>query len=668
MSQSRQLAAIMFTDIVGYTAMMQQNEGKAVAVIKHYNATLEKWVIHFNGQVINYYGDGSLCIFSSATDAVNCSLAVQKDLKTEPVVPLRIGLHIGEVFFEDAKALGDGVNVASRVQSLGQENTILISEEVHNKIKNNDSITAKSLGQFDFKNVGKPLEVFALTNEGLFVPQRKKMVGKLKSESHQKRNIIMALSLVIIGVAAFFIYNNFLAKNDSASDKSIAVLPFVDMSAAKDQEYFSDGLSEELLNLLAKIPELKVIGRTSSFSFKGKNDDLRSISQKLGVAHILEGSVRKDGNKIRVTAQLIRATDGTHLWSDSYDRDLDSLFKLQDEIAGAVVKQLKLKLLTVPSNAAASTNIEAHNLILQGNYFFDKLDKENVAKAVDFYYKALAIDSTDVRTWVFLTNAISRQSWQNYIDQATGYEKARQTAMKAIALDPTYAPAFSELADIKQYYDFDWQGAEKDYQTALNLEPSNADILNSFGDVRHVQGHYREAEQYHRKALEFNPLKPLLYMSLANDLSYQGKFTEGITYFKKVLEIDPQYQRAHLYIGRNYIMMGKPELALEEIQKENIEVFKNFGLAAIYFSLNRKKEADEKLNEFIEKYQNHWRYLIAQLYAFRNEKEEAFKWLESAYNHRESWLWWIKNDPWLKNVQADPRYKTYLKKMNLPIK
>ena len=240
--------------------------------------------------------------------------------------------------------------------------------------------------------------------------------------------------------------------------------------------------------------------------------------------------------------------------------------------------------------------------------------------------------------------------------------------MKAIALDPTYAPAFSELADIKQYYDFDWQGAEKDYQTALNLEPSNADILNSFGDVRHVQGHYREAEQYHRKALEFNPLKPLLYMSLANDLSYQGKFTEGITYFKKVLEIDPQYQRAHLYIGRNYIMMGKPELALEEIQKENIEVFKNFGLAAIYFSLNRKKEADEKLNEFIEKYQNHWRYLIAQLYAFRNEKEEAFKWLESAYNHRESWLWWIKNDPWLKNVQADPRYKTYLKKMNLPIK
>ena len=187
MPQSRQLAAIMFTDIVGYTAMMQQNEEKAVAVIKHYNSVLEKWVTHFNGQVINYYGDGSLCIFSSATDAVNCSLAVQKDLKSEPVVPLRIGLHIGEVFFEDAKALGMESMWLQEFNHLGQENTILVSEEIYDKIKNNASIIATSLGYFDFKNVGKSMEVFALTNEGLFVPQRKKMKGKLKKKNEQKR-------------------------------------------------------------------------------------------------------------------------------------------------------------------------------------------------------------------------------------------------------------------------------------------------------------------------------------------------------------------------------------------------------------------------------------------------------------------------------------------------
>jgi adenylate cyclase len=667
MSQSRQLAAIMFTDIVGYTAMMQKDEQKAVAVIKHYNSTLEKWVTHFNGQVLNYYGDGSLCIFSSATDAVNCSLAVQKDLKTEPVVPLRIGLHIGEVFFEDAKALGDGVNVASRVQSLGQENTILISEEVHNKIKNNSSINAASLGHFEFKNVGKAMEVFALTNEGLNVPKRNKIEGKLKKKNIKRRNIIAALSLIILIATAFFLYSNFLAKNDMAADKSIAVLPFVDMSTGKDQEYFSDGLSEELLNLLTKIPELKVIGRTSSFSFKGKNEDLRVIGEKLGVAHILEGSVQKDGNKIRVTAQLIRAVDGFHLWSDKYDRDLDSLFKLQDEIAGAVVKQLKLKLLTLPSNATKSSNIEVHNLILQGNYFFDKLDKDNVAKAVDFYNQALAIDSTDARAWTSITNAISRQSWQNYIDQNTGYEKARQAALKAIALDPNYAPAYRELGDIKLYHDFDWKGAEAAYKMAYDLEPSDADVLTGLGDHMNALGQCSKAEQFYKKAIVFNPLKPIIYLDLGNALSCDGRFAEAIKYFNKILEINPQYQRAHLYTGRNYLLMGKPEQALGEMEKENLEIFKTFGLALAYHALGRKKEADEKLKEFIQNYRDNWSYLIAQLYAFRGEKEEAFTWLETAYNKKDSWLYWLKGDPLLKNLEGDSRHLAFLMKMNLPI-
>ena len=666
MSQSRQLAAIMFTDIVGYTAMMQQNEEKTVAVIKHYNTTLEKRVSQFNGQVLNYYGDGSLCIFPSATDAVNCSLAVQNDLKNEPVVPLRIGLHIGEVFFEDAKALGDGVNVASRVQSLGQENTILISEEVHNKIKNNDSITTKSLGQFDFKNVGKPMEVFALTNEGLFVPQRKKMVGKLKSKSHQKRNIIMALSLVIIGVAAFFIYNNFLAKNDSASEKSIAVLPFVDMSAAKDQEYFSDGLSEELLNLLAKIPELKVIGRTSSFSFKGKNEDLRSIAEKLGVANILEGSVRKDGNKIRVTTQLIRATDGTHLWSETYDRDLEGIFKLQDEIAGAVVKQLKLKLLAVPSSAASS-NIEVFNLILQGNYFFDKLDKENVAKAVNFYTQALIIDSTDARAWGKLANAISRQAWQNYIDRNEGREKARKAALKSIALNKNLAIGYIELGDLKLYQDFEWKSAKDNYQQALSLEPGNADVLYSLGGGLYFAiGQWNDAIRLMKECIEIDPLKPLYFLNLGNILTHAGRLDEAIAYFKKALELNPQFQRAHLYLGRSYLLMGKPEMALKEMQQENLEVFRVFGMALAYYAANRHKEADEALRDFSNRFQNEWGYLLAELYAFRGEKDKAFIWLENAFKKNDGWLVFLKGDPLLISLKNDPRYTAFLKKMNLP--
>jgi len=668
MSQSRQLAAIMFTDIVGYTAMMQKDEEKAVAVIKHYNATLEKYVSQHNGQVINYYGDGSLCIFSSATDAVNCSLAVQKDLKTEPVVPLRIGLHIGEVFFEDAKALGDGVNVASRVQSLGQENAILISEEVHNKIKNNSSITAVSLGQFEFKNVGKAMEVFALTNEGLSVPNRKKMEGKLKKKNFQKRNVIAALSFIIIVVASFFIYKYFLAKNDSASDKSIAVLPFVDMSADKDQEYFSDGLSEELLNLLAKIPELKVIGRTSSFSFKGKNEDLRSIAQKLSVAHILEGSVRKDGNKIRVTAQLIKATDGSHLWSETYDRDLEGLFKLQDEIAGAVVKQLKLKLFTTPSSEASSANIEAYNLILQGNYFFDKLDKENVARAVDFYNQAIAIDSTDARAWGKLANAISRQAWQNYIDRIEGREKARRAAMKAIELNKNLAIGYVELGDLKLYQDFDWKGAEETYQKALSLEPENPDILYSIGGgLYFATGRWKESVKLMKKCIELDPLRPISHLNLGNILTHAGRPDEATVYFKKTLELNPEFQRAHFYLGRNYLMLGKTEMGLKEMQQENLEVFRTFGMALACHAMGKKKEADDALKDFTERFQNDWNYLLAELYAYRGEKDKAFLWLENAYNKKDGWLVFLKGDPLLKNLHSDDRYKAFMKKMNLSI-
>ena len=482
----------------------------------------------------------------------------------------------------------------------------------------------------------------------------------------KKRNLIASLSLILIIAAAFFIYKKFAANNNT-TDKSIAVLPFVDMSAGKDQEYFSDGLSEELLNLLAKIPELKVIGRTSSFSFKGKNEDLRSIAQKLGVAHILEGSVRKDGNKIRVTAQLIRATDGSHLWSETYDRDLEDIFKLQDEIASAVVKQLKMKLLAVPSSKAASTSIEVHNLILQGNYFFDKLDKENIAKALDFYFQALAIDTLDARVWGVLARTYSRQSWENYIDQNEGYEKARKTAAKAIALDNNLAEGYMVLGNVKYYHDFDWDGAEATYRKALSLEPGNADVLNRLGSLASKFGHWDEVLQFTEQSLAVDPLRVVTYSNQGSYMIYTNRLEEAIVSFKKALELNPQFRSAHLNLGIVYLLQGKPEMALAEVQQETMEVYNRFGLALAYHALGRGKEADEELKNFIATYQNNHTYLIAEIFAFRGEKDKAFEWLEKAFERKDSWLIEIKENPLFKNLEGDARHTAFLKKMKLPV-
>ena len=671
MPQSRQLAAIMFTDIVGYTALMGNDEHKAFTILTK-NRDLQKPIIgQYNGRWIKELGDGVMASFNTVSDAVNAAIKIQRTTNAAKDFQLRIGIHLGEVVFENDDVFGDGVNIAARIQALATPGGIWISESVHNNVSNKNDIDTEFVKVEQLKNVKEPVRIYQVKMEGVVTITP--VFPSIENKNFKyKKPLLLSIGLVLILAAAYFVYTNFQKKSkenipskvEAVIDRSIAVLPFVDMSAGKDQEYFSDGLSEELLNLLAKIPELKVIGRTSSFSFKGKNEDLRSIAEKLGVAHLLEGSVRKDGNKIRVTAQLIKATDGSHMWSETYDRDLKGIFKLQDEIAQAVVQELKLKLLDTSSTPG---NIEAYNLILQGNYYYDKLDKDNVAKAVDFYKQALAIDSTDAMAWGKLANTLSRQAWQNYIDRNTGREQAKLAAMKAIALNNNLAIGYLELGDLKLYQDFEWKGAEENYQKALSLEPVNTDILYSLGGgLYFATGRWKEAIRDMKKCIELDPLKPLYHLNLGNILTHAGRPDEAIAYFKKTLEINSQFQRAHLYLGRNYLLSGKTEMALKEMQQENMEVFRVFGVALAYHALGLRKEAEEALKNFTDKFKNEWNYLLAELYAYRGEKDNAFMWLENAYNKKDGWLVFLKGDPLLKNLKSDSRYNAFMKKMNLP--
>ena len=676
MSQSRQLAAIMFTDIVGYTAMMQQNEEKAVAVIKHYNAVLEKWVTHFNGQVINYYGDGSLCIFSSATDAVNCSLAVQKDLKSEPVVPLRIGLHIGEVFFEDAKALGDGVNVASRVQSLGQENTILVSEEIYDKIKNNASITVASLGHFDFKNVGRSMEVFALTNEGLFVPQRKKMEGKLKKKNIQQRNLITTLSFILIIAAAFFLYKNFLAKKDKASvaEKSIAVLPLENLSGNPEQEYFVSGMHETLITELSKISALKVISRTSTIQYKNTKKPLHQIAKELGVKALIEGSVIREGNTVRITVQLIDGTTDMHIWSEDFDRELQNILSLYSEVAQKIANEVKIKL--TPQDQARlvsfqEVNPRAYELYLIGRHYWNQRTIQGYKQAIESYNKALEQDSNYAPAYAALADGYILLGEQGGIPQQEAGRLADNAIKKALSLNSKLAEAYSSKGVWKLSYEWNWSESEKAFKQAIELNPGYAVTYQWYGRTLGFIGRFVEAIKQLEKAKELDPLSPIIVAYTGQVYIYAKQYEIADDYLQQALKVHPNHPLILHNIGELYIAQRRYAEAIAPLkQSAEMSVSGHYKamLGYAYAMANRRTEARSILNELLTRSDSGIisGFNLAAVYLALGEKEKSLSQLEKGFEQRDVWMKELKAWPWFDKLRDEQRYKDLMKRMNFP--
>ena len=342
MSASRQLSAVLFIDIAGYTAIMQEDEALALATVGFFRDTLQEAAPKWRGHVIQFYGDGCLLIFNSAVDAVQFSIEVQAAFKKDQPVPARIGLHLGDIILKEGNVFGDPVNIAARIQALAAPGQIFLSGTIHQAIANKKEFTTRFIREENLKNVKEAVPVYELVQDGQAVPVIKK---KRRSNTGRsvKTNVMIAASVILIAILAF-IGTKFLQGRSSVIENSIAVLPFVDMSKTQDQEYFGDGLAEQIINSLTTVNELKVIGRTSSFQFKGQNLDLRKIGKTLNVGLILEGSIQVDGKKLRITAQLIRVSDNTHVWSQQYDRELTEIFRIQDDIALQITERLKIAL------------------------------------------------------------------------------------------------------------------------------------------------------------------------------------------------------------------------------------------------------------------------------------------------------------------------------------
>ena len=458
---------------------------------------------------------------------------------------------------------------------------------------------------------------------------------------------------------------------------SIAVLPFVDMSPQKDQEYFCDGMTEELINRLSNIKELKVPARTSSFVFKGKAEDIREIGRKLDVRTVLEGSIRKIDNQLRVTAQLVNITNGFHLWSDTYNRELKDIFSIQDEIASTIADKLKLTLLSDEKARLvkhSTENLEAYNLYLLGRYFYYKTTEEDMNKAIRYFEQAIAKDPGYALAYAGQAICYSVLCTTGYLAPKDSYPKAKEAVVKALELDEELGEAHASLGYLKFFLDWDFAGAERDFKRAVKLSPGNVDvyILNSL--YLTFLGRFDEAIAGFKRAVELDPASPLTYTYLGG-FGYQmaGRYDESIDQIKKGLDMDPSIFLGQLFLASVYALKGTYGEAISQADKvlsawptlEDVQVLSFLGW--VNAVSGRQEKARNFLNRMLDLRARRYvdAYLIGAVYAGLGEKDKAFEWLTKAYEEHAGQLVCIRVDPWIKNLRSDPRYEELLKKMGL---
>ena len=619
-------------------------------------------------------GDGmALAFFNKLDAAVQCAIEVSQAIQAETLCNIRMGVHTGPVFvMEDINGTpnisGAGINRAERVMSCGDEGHILLSDNVAESVRHLSAWQDKVYPIGECRAKDGWVRVWNLVDG----PIGKTALPRKSKRYAQRRQLLIALGaaalavLIAMTVAGAFWMGRTRRAAMSAQNASIAVLPFADMSPDKSQEYFSDGIAEELMNGLAKTPGLRVAARTSSFQFKNKTDDSRSIGDKLNVATLLEGSVRRQGNRARVAVHLIKAEDGFELWSETFDRDLSDIFAVQEEIARAVAGELKVKLLG-KGEAAKSTSAEAYNAYLQGRFFYARNNKANLLKAVSYFEQAVKLDPGYAPAWVGLADSQRFLTAESYIPQKEGYLSARTAAERALKLDPYLGEAHAAMGSIKMLHDWDWAGADKDFHRALELEPGDARAIRDCAALSKVLGRLDESLALYRQAVQLDPLSSAARRNLGIALYFAGRQQEAMAAFRKALELSPDMVTAHGWLARAYLEQSQPQEAMAETEKEKHPIFRLAGLALAEHALGRDKESDENLAELTAKFQADAPYQIAEIYAFRGEPERAFEWLERAYTERDDGLRDIKTDPLLRKLERGPRYAELLKKMRLPL-
>lgn len=643
MQQSRQLAAIMFTDMVGYTALMQENEQLALQKRDRNKIIFEKALSKYHGKLLQYYGDGTMSIFTSAVNAIKSAIEMQT-LSRQEKIDLRIGIHIGDVMTDDNGIYGDSVNVASRIESLAVPGSIFISEKLFDDVKNHAGISAKPLGFFELKNVKQPIQVYAISNEGVVVPSREAIKGKIRQTLN-----------------------------------SIAVLPFASLSSDPENEYFCDGITEELLNVLAKIEGLQVTSRTSSFAFKGKTEDIREIAAKLNVQKVLEGSVRKSGLKVRITAQLINSADGYHLWSETYDRSLEDIFAVQDEIAREIANKLRLNL-TEKEHArelvkVPTKNLDAYKKYLQGIHFWNKQTIQDIFRSLASFNEAIALEPEFANPYFEVTFINSFFTHAGIVTLEEGKRICTEATAKVRQIDPDSPWSHLSAGIVAFYFDWDFAKAEREFRKSLELNPNLANAYLFLGWLKLVLLQRDELHEIFKTAQRLDPVGGEVIAGAGEVFFLAGLLDESEYYCNEALNNDSHNMYAGIIKGIVTGFKGDWNSAEQMIQPIAV-LAADFNLAIAFYGFacakNGNVEHAKALLLKLEKKHNTpdappLDHLIALLYIALGEKEKFYTYYESATDKRIASSLYYYNSPFLVDVAGEERLIAIRTKLHLPV-
>jgi TolB-like protein len=639
---TRQLAAIMFTDLVGYTAMMQENETLAVEVKDRSRKIFDESLTAHAGKLLQNYGDGTLSIFSSALDAVQCAVKIQTLNRQGKKIEMRIGLHLGDVMFDETGIYGDSVNVASRIESLATPGAVFISEKLFEEIKN-QNIEARPLGFFELKNVRQPMNVFAVAATGLAVPSRDEVKGKVKQ-----------------------------------SLNSIAVLPFSSLSSDPENEFFCDGITEELLNVLAKMDGLQVTSRTSSFAFKGKNEDVRELAAKLNVQKILEGSVRKSGNRVRITAQLINAADGYHLWSETYDRSLEDIFAVQDDIAREIANKFKLNLNEADHAKemvqAPTENMEAYKKFLEGVYLWNTQDPANIQRCIESLNEATRLDESFTAPYSYLAFVYFFLYYSGAMPQTESSALCLACGEAALKRDPESDQ--SQLAyGISCFANFEWEKSRTYIQQSVNKNPNSTLGWISLASYYAFVLDKKKCFECLEKARVIDPIGPFTIGSLVEFHVVYGQFEEAIKIaneFTSLAGPNPYVETfskmAAGFQGNWNELIAWMEQGLTQIGDFPIGLV----MLGIAYCKTGQPEKGDELIEVLKQQEAATPGLIIEqigvLYGNMMRKDEFFERLRLSIQHRlPGMLWYYKTSFYPAEISNDIRFVEIRNQAGLPI-